>query len=86
MPVKELATALGVSEGAAMRLRKAVRGLVEAAIEWFMTVSEDLEEFGWTKMKMDPCARALYGDAHGQDIVSLRRRCGPSWTPRSWTG
>ncbi|CAK0829393.1 unnamed protein product, partial [Prorocentrum cordatum] len=67
MPVKELAAALGLPEGVAMRLRKAVYGHVEAAIEWFMTVSEALEEFGWTQMKMDPCARVLYGDAHGKD-------------------
>ena len=67
MPVKELAAALGLTEGTAMRLRKAVYGLVEAAIEWFMTVSEVLEEFGWTQMKMDPCVWVLYGDAHGQD-------------------
>eukprot|EP00959_Pyramimonas_sp_CCMP1952_P001191 23701-Pyramimonas_sp.AAC.1 len=33
MPVKELAVALGMPEGVAMRLRKAVYGLVEAAIE-----------------------------------------------------
>eukprot|EP00959_Pyramimonas_sp_CCMP1952_P392542 8225330-Pyramimonas_sp.AAC.1 len=37
IPVKELAVALGMPEGVAMRLRKAVYGLVEAAIEWFMT-------------------------------------------------
>eukprot|EP00959_Pyramimonas_sp_CCMP1952_P047470 990722-Pyramimonas_sp.AAC.1 len=56
----------GVSNVAAMRLRKAVHGLVEAAIEWFMTVSEALEEFGWAQMRMDLCAWALRGDAHGQ--------------------
>ncbi|CAK0871003.1 unnamed protein product, partial [Prorocentrum cordatum] len=67
IPVKELAAALGMPEGVAMRLRKAVYGLVEAAIEWFMTVSEALEEFGWTQMKMDPCVWVLYGDAPGKD-------------------
>ncbi|CAK0796441.1 unnamed protein product [Prorocentrum cordatum] len=67
MPVKELATALGLPEGVAMRLRKAVYGLVEAAIEWFMTVGEALTKFGWTQMKMDPCVWVLYGDAHGRD-------------------
>ncbi|CAK0890632.1 unnamed protein product [Prorocentrum cordatum] len=67
MPVKELATALGLPEGVAMRVWKAVHGLVEAAIEWFMTVSEALTEFGWTHMNMDPCVWVLYGDAHGRD-------------------
>ncbi|CAK0792341.1 unnamed protein product, partial [Prorocentrum cordatum] len=67
MPVKELAVALGMPEGVAMRLRKAVYGLVEAAIEWCMTVSEALEEFGWTQMKMDPCVWVLYGQSHCQD-------------------
>ncbi|CAK0841524.1 unnamed protein product [Prorocentrum cordatum] len=67
MPVKEHAAALGMPEGVAMRLRKAVYGLVEAAIEWFMTVSEALAEFGWTQMKMDPCVWVLYGDGHGRD-------------------
>eukprot|EP00959_Pyramimonas_sp_CCMP1952_P006033 126358-Pyramimonas_sp.AAC.1 len=66
MPVKELATALGMPEGVAMRFRKAVRGLVAAAVERCATASEALEEFGWTQMKMGPCVWVLHGDARGQ--------------------
>ncbi|CAK0792580.1 unnamed protein product, partial [Prorocentrum cordatum] len=76
MPVKELAVALGVPEGVAMRLRKAVYGLVEAAIEWFMTVSEALEEFGWTQMKMDPRVWVLHGQSHGQDTRFTKEALG----------
>ncbi|CAK0910059.1 unnamed protein product [Prorocentrum cordatum] len=76
MPVKELAVALGMPKGVAMRLRKAVYGLVEAAIEWFMTVSEALEEFGWTQMKMDPCVLVLYGQSHGQDTSFTKEALG----------
>ncbi|CAK0839942.1 unnamed protein product, partial [Prorocentrum cordatum] len=76
MPVEELAVALGMLEGVAMRLRKAGYGLVEAAIEWFMTVGEALEEFGWTQMKMDPCVLALHGQSHGQDTSFTKEAMG----------
>ena len=36
MPVQGLAAALGIPEGAATKLRKAMHGLVEASIEWFL--------------------------------------------------
>ena len=64
MPVDELAQAMGIPSGQAARLRKAVYGLVEVVIEWFITVSEALEEFGWTEMKMDLCAWILRGGKH----------------------
>ncbi|CAK0885734.1 unnamed protein product [Prorocentrum cordatum] len=54
-------------------LRKAVHGLAEAAIEWFMTVREALEEFGWAQMKMGPCVWALRGDARGQGSCLTRK-------------
>ncbi|CAK0873360.1 unnamed protein product [Prorocentrum cordatum] len=76
MPVRELAVALGMPEGVAMRLRKAVYGLVEAAIEWFMTVGEALEEFGWTQMKMDPCVWVLYGQSRGQGASFTKEALG----------
>ncbi|CAK0904722.1 unnamed protein product, partial [Prorocentrum cordatum] len=73
MPVKELATALGMPEGVAMRFRKAVRGLVAAAVERCATASEALEEFGWTQMKMGPCVWVLHGDARGQGDSFTKR-------------
>ena len=42
MPVKELAAALGVHEGVAMRLREAVYGLGEVKIECVMTVNDHI--------------------------------------------
>ena len=65
LPVPELAKAMGLPEKTAAKLRKAVYGLVEAAIEWYLTVSEVMAEQGWTRMKMDPCVWVLYGDNHG---------------------
>ncbi|CAK0832546.1 unnamed protein product [Prorocentrum cordatum] len=44
-----------------------VKELAAAAIEWFATVSEAFEEFGWTQTKMDPRVWVLRGDARGRD-------------------
>ena len=63
--VKELAEALGIPEGTAARLKKAVYRLGEAAIEWFLPVSQALEQMGWTQMRSDPCVWVLYGESHG---------------------
>ncbi|CAK0795871.1 unnamed protein product [Prorocentrum cordatum] len=67
IPAPELAKAMGVPEGAAAKLRQAVRGLVEAAIEWFLIVSEVVAEQGWARAKIDPCAWVLRGEDHGND-------------------
>ncbi|CAK0883594.1 unnamed protein product, partial [Prorocentrum cordatum] len=63
--VPELAGAMGVPEGAAAKLEKAARGLVEAAIDWYMTVSEVWAEQGWARVEMDPRAWVLRGKDHG---------------------
>ena len=61
-----------------MELRKTVYGPDEAAIEWFLTVSETLEDIGWTQMRMGRCVREPYGDAHGQLRAILGAR---GWRP-----
>ena len=62
----ELARAMRIPKGVAVKLNKVVYGLVEAAIEWYPTVSEVMAEQGWTRIRMDPCVWVFYGDYHGK--------------------
>ena len=54
-PVLELAAALNVSLGEIMKLKKAAYGLVEAPVEWYISLSTVLTEHGWRRLKYDPC-------------------------------
>ena len=58
-PVPELAAALGITPGEAARLRKAAYGLVEAPIEWYLSICKTLEEYGWRRLYSDPCCWVL---------------------------
>ena len=58
VPVVELALALGVPEGQAMKLLKAAYGL-EAAVEWYLSIRDTLESRGWRRMYSDPCTWIL---------------------------
>ena len=44
LPVPELAAALNVAPREIMKLKKAVCGLVEASVEWYLSRSTELEE------------------------------------------
>ena len=55
LPVPELAAALNVSPGEVMKSKKAAYGLVEAPVEWYISISTVLKEHGWRRLKSDPC-------------------------------
>ena len=54
LPVPELAAALNVSPGEIMKLKKAAYGVVEAPVEWYISICAVLEEHGWRRFKSDP--------------------------------
>ena len=37
-----------------MRLQSAAHGLVEALVEWYLSIFAVLEEHGWRRLKSDP--------------------------------
>ena len=53
LPVPELAAPLNVSPGEIMKLKKAAYGLVEAPVEWYISISAVLEEHGWPSLEMN---------------------------------
>ena len=59
LPVPELAAALNGSPGEIMKLKKAACGLVEAPVEWYISISAVLKEHGWRRLKSDPCCWIL---------------------------
>ena len=67
LPVPELSKALGIPEGEAARLRKAAYGLVEAPIEWYISICETLEQGGWRRLYSDPCCWILVDESLGDD-------------------
>ena len=57
LPVPELAAALDVAPGEIMKLKKAAYGLVEAPVEWCISISTVLKEHAWRRLKSDSCGR-----------------------------
>ena len=45
-----------------MKLNKAAYGLVEAPLEWFLTVCEVLEGMGFERQHSDPCCWGLFDE------------------------
>ena len=72
VPVPELAEALGITPGEAARLLKSSYGLVDAPLEWFLTVVEVFKGQGWQQTDSDPCTFTLHDEqAEGvQKIIS----------------
>ena len=55
IPTDEICAALGIPVGSVTELKKACYGLVDAPLEWFLTVSEYLVSIGFTPCVTDPC-------------------------------
>lgn len=55
IPTDEICAAMGVPSGSITKLRKACYGLVDAPLEWFMTVSDFLVSIGFQRCVTDPC-------------------------------
>ena len=59
-PLPEICEALGVPAGSQMLLTKAAYGLVEAPIQWFLSVSRFLEGLGGERQLSDPCCWGFF--------------------------
>ena len=77
-PLPEICEALGVPQGSSMRLTKAAYGLVEAPIQWFLTVSRFLESIGGEQQLSDPCCWSFFRKERGPDNkrVCIGHVCG----------
>ena len=91
IPTDEICAALGIPVESVTKLKKACYGLVDAPLEWFLTVSEYLVSIGFTRCVTDPCCFKYVnskGDLVGHDIMTcgrllvlwLRRMCGVETT------
>ena len=59
-PLPEICEALSLPKGSLTRLAKAAYGLVEAPLEWYLTIAEYLESLGFERQKCDPCCWGLF--------------------------
>jgi len=66
-PLPEICDALSLPRGSLTRLAKAAYGLVEAPLEWHLTIAEYLESLGFERQKCDPCCWGLF-DSNNQPI------------------
>ena len=66
-PLPEICEALELPPGSITRLTRAAYGLVEAPLEWYLTVNAFLEELGFLRQVSDPCVWGLF-DKTGQPI------------------
>ena len=70
-PLPEICAALGVPAQSTMLLTKAAYGLVEAPIQWFLSISRFLESIGAEQQLSDPCCWSFFKkelDAQGRRI------------------
>ena len=67
IPTDEICDAMGISSGSITQLRKACYGLVDAPLEWFLTVSDFLVSIGFQRCVCDPCC-FKYVDGNGRLI------------------
>ena len=65
VPCDEICQALRVPNGTVTRLRRAAYGLVQAPLQWYITIAEFLEELGLQRLRSDPCAWAWRPDPTG---------------------
>ena len=56
VPCDEICREMGIPVGSVTRLRRAAYGLVQAPLEWYLTVTEFLESLGLERLASDPCA------------------------------
>ena len=59
-PLPEICQALGVPSNTPMLLTKAAYGLVEAPIQWFLSISKFLESIGAERQLSDPCCWGFF--------------------------
>ena len=66
-PLKEITDAMGLPENSITKLAKAAYGLVQAPLEFYLTVHEFLESLGFVRQQSDPCCWGLF-DEQQQNI------------------
>ena len=87
-PLPEICQALGVPPETPMLLTKAAYGLVEAPIQWFLSVSRFLESLGGERQFSDPCCWGFFDKerrpigwvcGHVDDFLFGGRKGEPQW-------
>lgn len=61
-PLPEICKELNLPTGSITKLTRAAYGLVEAPIEWYLTVKEFLESLGFRRQQSDPCVWGLFSE------------------------
>ena len=87
VPKPDICHAMGIPENPVTRLRKACYGLVDAPLEWFLTVRDFLLTLGFKQCVCDPCCFVLYKDdrlrgliaGHVDDLMFAGRMDDPLW-------
>ena len=89
IPTDEICIGMGLSLGATTRLKKACYGLVDAPLEWYLTVSDFLISIGFSRCVTDPCCfkyvsqdGRLVGliSGHVDDFLFCGRESDQTWT------
>ena len=62
-PVPELAEKFGLKEGEVLRLLKAVYGLCNAPLEWYLCINQWFLDHGWRSVDLEPCMWILHDEA-----------------------
>lgn len=63
-PLEEICHELKLPAGSVTKLTRAAYGLVEAPLEWYLTVDEFLTSIGFQRLKCDPCAWGYFDEKH----------------------
>lgn len=61
-PLPEICDALQIPRQSVTKLRKAAYGLVQAPLEWYLTVDSFLLSLGFERQKSDPCCWGLFDE------------------------
>ena len=69
IPTDEICDALQLAHGSVTKLKRACYGLVDAPLEWYLTVSDFLVSIGFVKCVTDPCCFKYVDDQ--QQLVGL---------------
>ena len=59
-PLPEICEHLGLPSGSVTKLTRAAYGLVEAPLEWYLTINEFLESIHFRRQQSDPCVWGLF--------------------------
>ena len=87
IPTAEICQAMNIEENSVTRLKRACYGLVDAPLEWFLTVRDFLLSIGFQQCVCDPCSFVLYEDGilkgliigHVDDFLFAGRKGEETW-------